>query len=180
MKTAHANSPPNSKKLPQAAAALSDAAAAASSNACAAEQPSALQQAEAPVQQQAGQQQEDRQPGAVQLSRLQGGDVHQLVLTPQEVLQELLGDMYIDQPRLTMGGYCYTVMHSMWHSRQASSGGSCGSHMPLATYPASGSSGSDKHVAPCMVPCVCQVLTTWPKLSTLCSSRLPLHCNHQQ
>jgi hypothetical protein len=50
----------------------------------------------APRQQQE-QQQQEQQP------QQQQGVSQPLVLTPQEVLQELLGDMYIDQSRLTMG-----------------------------------------------------------------------------
>lgn len=113
IKTAHATaSPPSSRKMPCLAV---KAAAAANGNGCSPglHQPAIStastvldateQQAEQGGQQQQQQQQPARQEPGVSPVQQYDGDVEQLVLTPQEVLQELLGDMYIDQSRLTMG-----------------------------------------------------------------------------
>jgi hypothetical protein len=93
IKTAHAASPGSNKKLPRVAVAAADKRTAT------------------PQQDVAGsllfvgggEQQQDHSSHSP-TKQQEGQDMaQQLVLTPQEVLQELLGDMYVDQPRLSMG-----------------------------------------------------------------------------
>lgn len=91
IKTAHATGSPPTRRV------VSPAAWAQVPPSPHAQQPAHSTATGAPQQrQQEQQQQSQQQHGASQQPQ-------QLTLTPQEVLQELLGDMYIDQSRLTMG-----------------------------------------------------------------------------
>lgn len=93
IKTAHAASPGSNKKLPRVAVAAAD------------------KRTTTPQQDVAGSllfvgggEQQQEHSSLSPAKQQEGHDMaQQLVLTPQEVLQELLGDMFVDQPRLTMG-----------------------------------------------------------------------------
>jgi hypothetical protein len=122
IKTAHVSSPIGSRKLPRLSPAATAATAAVPAG-------SAPQLGDSATDfrhqgfigdQQEQQQQQQGDTGAAQ----QQGDVapqldaqqqQQLVLSPQEVLQELLGDMYIDQSRLTMGEATTTALRVDQH-----------------------------------------------------------------
>lgn len=88
IKTANANSPANSKQLPPTLHEVNGHAVRTS-----------LEQQQQQHQSDAAQSAGVCQDGSEEAA----ADPQQLVLTPQEVLQELLGDMYIHTTRLTMG-----------------------------------------------------------------------------
>lgn len=57
---------------------------------------------------------------------------HHLQMAPQEVLQELLGDLYVDASRLTIGGYEKAAVLALESIRPAA-GGKIGERaIPLA------------------------------------------------